>query len=510
MATTSDERNYLEQELYDLIKKDSVIFDFIQKSSLDGLWYWDLENPENEWMNETFWQTLGYDPKAMPHKVSAWQNIIHPDDLELAVGNFQKHCEDPNYPYDQVVRYKSASGGTVWIRCKGLVIRDDSGKPLRMLGAHVDISAQKESEFQLKDRVERYDQIIDSAEIGTWEWNPQSGELIYNKMWKNILGYVENEIPGTLEMWTEYTHPDDLVSSQLKRHFDGESPKFQCETRFRHKKGHWVWVFIRGSVIERDKEGRPLWLRGKLSDISERKKASERVKKLLEVTQAQNKRLVNFTNIVSHNLRSHSSNLSMLLDILKQEKEGFEDDEFYPMLEEAVRGLGSTVENLDEVISVQTTNKDQHQLSIHQFVESAIQNIRALAREADVSFRNETNPKHFVLGVPAYLESVLINLLTNSIKYRSPDRQGLVVVSSGSKNGTVEFTVEDNGLGIDLEKNGNKIFGMNRTFHGNKDARGFGLFLTKNHVEAMGGTIGVESKVGEGSKFTIKLNRNEV
>lgn len=73
--------HYLKKELYDLIKKDDRIFDFIQEASLDGLWYWDLEHPENEWMNPQFWFILGYQPEEMPHLASSWQNIINQDDL---------------------------------------------------------------------------------------------------------------------------------------------------------------------------------------------------------------------------------------------------------------------------------------------------------------------------------------------------------------------------------------------------------------------------------------------
>jgi PAS domain S-box-containing protein len=91
---------------------------------LDGLWYWDLENPENEWMNAKFWTVLGYNPEEMPHKSSSWQNIIDQDDLKVAIDNFTKHCENPDHPYDQIVRYTHKSGSTVWIRCRGLAIRD--------------------------------------------------------------------------------------------------------------------------------------------------------------------------------------------------------------------------------------------------------------------------------------------------------------------------------------------------------------------------------------------------
>jgi hypothetical protein len=144
-----NDNNYLKKELYELIKSDESIFDFIQYSSLDGLWYWDLENPENEWMNSSFWTTLGYNPEEMPHKSSAWQDIINQKDLEVALDNFTKHCENPKHPYDQIVRYRHKNNSIVWIRCRGMVIRNNTGKPIRMLGAHHDITRLKKTEQEL-------------------------------------------------------------------------------------------------------------------------------------------------------------------------------------------------------------------------------------------------------------------------------------------------------------------------------------------------------------------------
>lgn len=146
------EENYLKQELYDLIKKDNSIFEFIQESSLDGIWYWDLQNPENEWMSPKFWKVLGYDPNSMEHKSSQWQDIIFEQDLKIATENFNKHLEDPNHKYDQIVRYKHKNGTTVWIRCRGIAIRDKQGKAIRMLGAHNDLTVIMELRKELEEK----------------------------------------------------------------------------------------------------------------------------------------------------------------------------------------------------------------------------------------------------------------------------------------------------------------------------------------------------------------------
>ncbi len=147
---SSEDSHYLKEELYRLVHEDPAIFDFLQDGSLDGIWYWDIEKPEHEWMSPRFWEVFGYNPIEKPHLAEAWQDMIHPDDLELAIENFQKHCQDPKHRYDQVVRYRHRNGSTVWVRCRGIAIRDSQGKPVRMLGAHTEVTVLKETEEALR------------------------------------------------------------------------------------------------------------------------------------------------------------------------------------------------------------------------------------------------------------------------------------------------------------------------------------------------------------------------
>ena len=151
---------YLQSELYGLMKKDDLIFDFIQDSSLDGLWYWDLEKPDEEWMNPRFWKTLGYRPEDMPNSPSAWRNLINEEDLQTAQELVGRHLQDPGFVYDQVIRYKHANGSTVWIRCRGMAIRDEAGVPKRMLGAHIDITSEKQKEAFLYNTNKRLKEIL--------------------------------------------------------------------------------------------------------------------------------------------------------------------------------------------------------------------------------------------------------------------------------------------------------------------------------------------------------------
>ncbi len=187
--------NYLKKELYELIKTDESIFDFIQSSSLDGLWYWDLENPEEKWMNPKFWTVLGYNPEEMPHKSSAWQNIINQDDLKVTIENLTKHCENPNHPYDQLVRYIHKNGSTVWIRCRGMAIRDENGKAVRMLGAHNDITNIKKQEAELRESQAGFKNIFEGHNSIMLLIDPESGRIkSANKASVRFYGYSKNKL----------------------------------------------------------------------------------------------------------------------------------------------------------------------------------------------------------------------------------------------------------------------------------------------------------------------------
>ena len=155
--------HYLKSELDHLVRSDPEVWEFIQSSILDGVWYWDLEHPEVEWLSDQFCRTFGYEPGELPHTPEWWQSAIHPEDLQKALDNFQAHHNDPSHPYDQVVRYAHKDGSTVWVRCRGLIVRDKSGKPVRMLGAHTDVTKLMKTLTKLRSSNKSLEQFAFTA-----------------------------------------------------------------------------------------------------------------------------------------------------------------------------------------------------------------------------------------------------------------------------------------------------------------------------------------------------------
>jgi len=264
--------NYLKNELYNLINNDTSIFEFIQSGSLDGIWYWDLENPEVEWMSPKFWETLGYNPEEKKHLASEWQDIIFLDDLKLATKNFEKHCADPHHPYDQIVRYIHKNGHTIWIRCRGLAIRDRNGKAIRMLGAHTDITDLKSAEKEISRLTEEYEKVFNGTQDAMFLISVfENGEFLYirNNLAHQIktgilLEQIMNKSPQEL-LGKEL---GDIVSENYKKCVVNRK-SITYEENLSLPGGDYIWLTTLTPIIEGTKVSHIV---GSATDITERKK----------------------------------------------------------------------------------------------------------------------------------------------------------------------------------------------------------------------------------------------
>ena len=273
------------------------------------------------------------------------------------------------------------------------------------------------------------------------------------------------------------------------------------------KKDGTLTHFLTSKIPLLDVDGKAYALIGMSMDITNLKQKEEQLHNLINVTAIQNKKLINFAHIVSHNLRSHSANFSMLLDFLVNEKDANEQQRIIKMLPSAADNLMDTLENLNEVVEISTNiTLDKKSLNLLEHVERVEQNLSAFIEKNTVSIALDIDPKLKVKSVPAYLESIILNLMTNAVKYREPERESKIELKAVKENNHVVFSVTDNGLGIDMQRYGNKLFGMYKTFHNHKDARGLGLYIIKNQIEAMGGNIQADSTPGKGSTFKVYFN----
>lgn len=220
--------------------------------------------------------------------------------------------------------------------------------------------------------------------------------------------------------------------------------------------------------------------------------------------------LEDFTYIVSHNLRSPVANLAGLLNLLKEETDEDMRNLFIEKINVAFENLSGTVTDLTDVVKIrQDTEIPKEVLFFEDIVSKHIINLETQIKETASTISYDFNACEKINYPKVYLESIILNLLTNAIKYRSPKRAPQIIFKSYlDANGMISLSCEDNGMGINLEKYGSKLFGLNKTFHDHPDSKGTGLFITKNQIETMGGSIYAESEVDKGTKFIINFNVN--
>jgi PAS domain S-box-containing protein len=272
------DNHYLKNELYELIKIDNTILDFIQEASLDGIWYWDLDNPEEEWMSPKFWSVLGYDYKEMPHKPSAWEDIVNADDLKLANELIVKHFENPEIPYDQTIRYRHRNGSTVWIRCRGLAIRNKEGKPVRLLGSHQDVTEYIVNKSKLDKTFALLNYTQKIAAIGSWELDLRTNEVFWTEELYNMYGFDAKIPPPPYTEHMKLFTPEswEQLSSALNLTREKGIP-YEMELNTIRKDGSRGYMWVYGEA-RFDEKGDITHIKGIAQDITERKIAEEKLR----------------------------------------------------------------------------------------------------------------------------------------------------------------------------------------------------------------------------------------
>lgn len=247
----------------------------------------------------------------------------------------------------------------------------------------------------------------------------------------------------------------------------------------------------------------PVFISAAIRDVTEKIQLLNKLQMSEAQLGEQNERLKNFAYIVSHNLRSYAGNMKTMLD-LYEDADVLHKPEIMMHLKKTAGSLGETIKDLDKIISIHSPH--QHQLekvNIKRCIAKIKDVLSFEIEKYQVIINEHVSCKIEIDYIPAYLESIIFNLLSNSIKYRHRERRPIITIKSICENGKLILEFKDNGQGIDLGKYREKIFGMYQTFHVHDEAKGLGLFITRRQVEAMGGKIEVESVPGEGTTFRI-------
>jgi PAS domain S-box-containing protein len=226
-------------------------------------------------------------PEEVMEDASAVFANIHPDDLAGVVSSIQRSADELT-EWKHEYRVQFPDGTSKHLYGNSLPQREVDGSIL-WHGFITDISERKHTEMLLENEHLRLQGIIEGTNVGTWEWNIQTGETIFNNKYFEMIGYLPEELfPVSIHSWETLVHPDDLKRSQkfLEQHFKGERLYYTCECRMRHKDGTWVWILDRGRVITRSADGKPLMMFGTHTDITLQKNNEEERERLIAALQS--------------------------------------------------------------------------------------------------------------------------------------------------------------------------------------------------------------------------------
>ncbi|MDA3928842.1 MAG: PAS domain S-box protein [Prolixibacteraceae bacterium] len=227
-------------------------------------------------VNKAFCGIVGYTEKELKEK--HWKEITHPDDIAESEEIVQALIDGKINRANYQKRYIHKNGNIVWTSVITALFTNKDGSINSFLTTIIDITDQKKTEETLNSQTKRLSDILEGTNAGTWDWNVQTGAVVLNERWANIMGKTLEELaPIDINTWINSVHTDDLptANAALEKHFKGKSNYFDMEFRQPHKKGGWVWVNARGKVIEWTEDGKPLQMSGTHLDITDRKLAEK-------------------------------------------------------------------------------------------------------------------------------------------------------------------------------------------------------------------------------------------
>nr|WP_315174441.1 PAS domain S-box protein [uncultured Flavobacterium sp.] len=376
----------------------------------------------------------------------------------------------------------------------------------RVILSTEDITERKASEKIIINSQKNIKSLIDTIDGIVWEFDIPTAALTFiSKKVEKILGYSVKEYLSCPTFWEDHIYSEDKkwvleYSASLNK----KGSNHDYEYRMLNKKGEIVWIRdIINFVFENDV---PVSSRGIMIDITKTKQAENDLSSSLDLVTEQNKRLLNFSYIVSHNLRSHSSNIESITSLIEFSESEEETLEMVQLLKKVTQSLNDTMHNLNEVVNIKANiNIVSEPLNLRQYSEEAIAILTEQIAIKDVQMINNIASDVVVVYNPAYMQSIFLNLISNAIRYSHSDRKPEITIDFYTEKDKKVLQISDNGIGIDLNKNRDKIFGMYKTFSTNSDSKGIGLFITKNQIDAMGGSISVESEPYKGTTFKIYI-----
>lgn len=482
-------------------------YDIVAKATSDTIWDWKIQEDYFVW-NKGIEEVFGYSKKDVGTDSKWWFERIHPEDtLKMSV-KLYSFLEQKTERWQDEYRFQCANGSYKYVYDRGFLVKDEIGKSIRMIGAIQDITKQKEEEHRLKLLETVITQTKDAVVITDTDIskNKLPNIIFVNPAFQKMTGYKSKDVIGKSPLLFMGSKSNPIELQKLE-HSIQTVKECIVETISYKKSGEEYWTNF-SMIPVHNKDGEHTHWISIQRDITQDKNQEKEKEQLIRELTQNNKDLKQFSYITSHNFRAPLSNLTGLLYLI--EDIPIENEELKEILngfKKSTQLLNETINDLVKVVIIKDNPSIQkEEVIVNEVFENVFFQLNNQIQLHKPILIIEMEERTLLKINKAYLESILLNIVSNAIKYRSQERKLKITIKVHTNENCVNLEIEDNGIGIDMVKNKDKIFGLYQRFHNYPDSKGLGLYLVKSQVEAMGGTIEVESFVNKGTKFTINFN----
>ena len=397
----------------------------------------------------------------------------------------------------------------------GLLSSDHNGRPY-VWSFILDVTENKDAQKRINQQNQTLELVIDNTNVGIWDWNIKTGELILNERWAEIIGYTLKELsPVSIGTWMAHAHPEDLEESNrlLQECWQGPGRHYIYEARMKHKDGSLLWVLDSGKVVEWDEDGSPIRMVGTHLDITEQKKSERILVSALEKSKLAAQAKSEFLATMSHEIRTPMNGILGMLGLLNTAELSTEQARKINIAQSSANSLLTVIDDILDFSKMDAGKMDfEHiEFNLRQVIDNCAETLALKAQEKglEIVINNVDIKYSNVIGDPNRVRQIIMNLLGNAIKFTD---EGEIAITSKLQpdDGSYLFECEikDTGIGIPPEKL--KTLFTSFTQVDTSTTRkyggtGLGLAISKRLATLMNGNITLSSEVDIGSAFTIIL-----
>ncbi len=479
-----------------------------------GIWDWDVETGEVSF-NQRWAEIIGYSLEELaPLSIDTWMKYAHPDDLEKSNQRLQAYWrgETPRYVCESRMRHKK--GHWVWVMDSGEVVEWlESGKPKRMVGTHLDITASKLVEERLHRQQQMFEVMSEQARIGAWELDLIEGRIFWSSMTRDI-----HEVPPDFEPDLEKGinfykagYSRDKITEIVRKGIEHGTP-WNVELQIVTAKGRELWVAATGKAIFEN--GRAVRLFGSFQDIDERKKTEQALMLAKDDAELAGRVKSEFLAIMSHEIRTPLNGVMGMLNLLNNSKL---DSEQLRKIQIAHSSAQSLLTIINDILDFSKIDAGHMELKVEAFdlrklLEEASESLALRAQEKGLEMVLDLSDVSLdlVRGDEGRLRQIVINLLGNAVKFTDNGHVYVYASLRDTDQGhRLHVKVEDTGIGIEEERL-KAVFepftqldsSSTRQYGGT----GLGLAICKKLSDLMGGRLWAASKENEGTRFEFEVD----